>query len=97
MDGYAVNSETTRYASSGNPIFFHVEGLVAAGDEPCSVPNTTGDQSYPCVEIMAGGPFPTAVRPDNAKFDCCAKFEDVEKVTDSITGEDYIEIQNPAR
>lgn len=96
MDGYAVDSGATRDASPDNPILFHVEGLVAAGDEPFQLFNTAS-QSCSCVEIMTGGRFPTAVEPDNVRLDCCVKFEDTKKVPGPYTGDEYIEITKPAR
>ncbi|CAG8107366.1 unnamed protein product [Penicillium nalgiovense] len=96
MDGYALDSGVTLHASPHNPILFHVEGLVAAGNDPFPASHTTG-HVYPCVEIMTGGRFPTRVGPDNVRLDCCVKFEDVEKVSESRMGSDYIEIKKPAR
>ncbi|KAF4334233.1 molybdopterin biosynthesis moeA [Fusarium beomiforme] len=95
MDGYAIRSESTRLASPDSPMFLHVNGIIAAGDDPLTLPPKQGlDGPESCVEIMTGGRFPEG--PLGEVLDACVKIEDTLKVQDKFSGLDaYIAVSKP--
>ncbi|KAH7312508.1 MoaB/Mog domain-containing protein [Stachybotrys elegans] len=83
MDGFAIDSQSTRDACRARPAIFRVQGTIAAGDDPVqSLAAWTEEMVQgahegvePCVEIMTGGRFPS-VGP-GALLDACVPAEDV--------------------
>lgn len=95
MDGYAVNSTSTRCASDSNPLVLQILGTMAAGDAPISLPmHLDLGQVLPCAEIMTGAQFPTSA--SEAFFDACIPNELAQTVDlPGRTGR-YIQITKPA-
>jgi molybdopterin molybdotransferase len=105
MDGYAVRSEATMDASEDHPVFFGVQGTIAAGDDPYRVvddwdPTQFANGVEQCTEIMTGGRFPS-LGPGRL-LDACVRMEDVvqidgTKYADSAKGSHctYIAITKP--
>ncbi|OLN92760.1 putative molybdopterin biosynthesis protein [Colletotrichum chlorophyti] len=82
MDGYAVRSEATKFASPENPLFLHVCGTIAAGDAPAELSKEIFQGSLePCFELMTGGIFPR-VAGAKKQLDACVRVED----TGSVSG-----------
>jgi molybdopterin molybdotransferase len=79
MDGYAIPSEFTRVASPESPVFFSIQGTIAAGDKSLSISPQNGDSLPTCVEIMTGGRFP-----EGEFLDACVKVEDTIRMTANI-------------
>lgn len=96
MDGYAVSSSLTSYATPQAPVRLTVVGTVAAGDKPLQVHCEVGkDGLVPCVEIMTGAAFPESLTGGNS-FDACIPWEQVSDIgTSGCGGEKYI--TEPAR
>ncbi|KAK5987454.1 Molybdopterin molybdenumtransferase-like protein [Cladobotryum mycophilum] len=67
-DGYAIHSESTRWASPRSPVFFKVY-------DPDLANVHNGEEI--CIEIMAGARFPEPY--GHQLLDACVKFEDVAK------------------
>ncbi|KAF5557701.1 molybdopterin biosynthesis moeA [Fusarium napiforme] len=79
MDGYAICSESTRFASSERPVFFYIKGTIAAGDDSLTLPLChKRDGAEPCFEIMTGGRFPDGELGE--VFDACVKVEDTVRI-----------------
>ena len=95
MDGYALSSKATKNASADNPILFPVRGVIAAGREPVSRATCTECQPLSCVEIMTGARFPDIQGTSGVEYDCCVKFEDVQRVRDPNTGQICIQVSKP--
>ncbi|KAH8426192.1 molybdopterin molybdotransferase MoeA [Aspergillus melleus] len=92
MDGYALSSAATRFASGDIPAVFHICGAIAAGEEPLSIGPDADSDIPPCVEIMTGAPFPQST--PSMQFDCCVRLEDVTLV--SVSGCPCIKVERPA-
>ncbi|RYP20842.1 hypothetical protein DL765_002576 [Monosporascus sp. GIB2] len=75
MDGFAIPSARTLYASPETPASFRVRGIVAAGEEPPTIRGCITDDFPPAVEIMTGAKFPAHEAPGES-FDACVKYED---------------------
>ncbi|KKZ67896.1 hypothetical protein EMCG_06425 [[Emmonsia] crescens] len=105
MDGYALSSKATQWASEQNPVAFAVKATIAAGDEPPAISGAPENGIYPCVEIMTGARFPPTVGGE-LPFDCCVRVEDTVLATaSSITkgsstrekAGNFIHVGKPAR
>lgn len=101
MNGYALNSATTRTASPSTPVIFHVARTMTAGDEPVVISGEPDSDApvYPCVEIMTGARFPGAIE-DDRPFDACVKLEDVEVLVgkgERPSGNRYMQVVKPVQ
>jgi molybdopterin molybdotransferase len=88
MDGYAIRSSSTLYASLEHPVLFRVEGTLAAGkqlqlfdgnDKQDGMINGNRSQdgnTEPALEIMTGARFSTDG--PYADLDACVRLEDVQ-------------------
>lgn len=75
MDGYAVSSKLTAFASPTAPNTLRNIGEMAAGSQPLEMVNTKGEhRTVPCVEIMTGSAFPRSLS-DGYDFDACVPYE----------------------
>ncbi|OBT84509.1 hypothetical protein VE02_06773 [Pseudogymnoascus sp. 03VT05] len=93
MDGYAVNSESTRGASISSPLILCVKGTMAAGDVPLALSNGWEDGYLSCTEIMTGAQFPAST--SDAQFDACVRIEDTTPVCGPHDCFKYVQIVKP--
>ncbi|RYO74056.1 hypothetical protein DL766_006347 [Monosporascus sp. MC13-8B] len=75
MDGFAISSARTLYASPETPASFRVRGIVAAGEEPPTIRGGIAEDYPSAVEIMTGAKFPAHEAPGET-LDACVKYED---------------------
>ncbi|KFY44672.1 hypothetical protein V494_01377 [Pseudogymnoascus sp. VKM F-4513 (FW-928)] len=92
MDGYAVNSESTRGASISSPVILCVKGTMAAGDAPLELSSGWEDGFLLCTEIMTGAQFPAST--SDMQFDACVRIEDTTPVC-GRTSTKYVQIVKP--
>ncbi len=94
MDGYAVNSESTRGASISNPLTLCVKGTMAAGDDPRAFSSGWENGFLSCTEIMTGAQFPAST--SEMQFDACIRIEDTTPVCGQNASSTYVQIVKPA-
>lgn len=84
MDGFAVQSDTTRLASLAHPVRLSVVGTVFAGDSAPLREASVGT----AWEIMTGAPLPS-------KYDAVVKIEDVQTIQDSSGRTQEVVLHSP--
>lgn len=96
MDGHALNSAAAVNASVESPVHFCIKGIIAAGDNPISIPGEPEGGIYPCVEIMTGVRFP--IYENGEPFDCCVRMEDTKLIAlDGSHSPRYVQVMKEAR
>lgn len=93
MDGYALNAQATKNASTENPTHFKVISMIAAGDKKFSqTTNYISSNEPAAVEIMTG-----ARLPDDTYFDSVVKVEDTVRNNDSIVLRNKVKVKDYVR